>query len=340
MNSRETVKAVVSAAGGLVLLAGAALFGCNGTTPVPPPDGELGELCYDGRKVLIEPQGFDAKNPLWSPLCDKVVFEKYELPPYGDPWLCVYHIDEATFTQIDNTAPAPRLYDWSPDGEWIAYQSRDNFWLYIIRPDGSENITVNSGPMGSTGGSFSPDGEKLAYSCSDGLTIADISDPHNIEYETLPGFEDDDDSSGWEGEPLWSPDGRYIARKRVYEDSFDIAILTRVYVINPEAGDEGEWELLLEMPAEEGLFSLIDWSPNRRYLLLLLGSPDYEYSELCAYEVDTGGYTRITFSNKNYHIHAGDWGTNREIVFEEFDYKKSKDNPDGPYSTIYKIDAP
>ena len=338
MGKRKTVKAVVSAAGGFALLAGAVLFGCDDNAPVlPPDDGPLGEKYYDGRKVLIDPEGFDARNPLWSPLCDKVVFQKYELPLYGDKWLCIYDIGEGTFTDIDNAAPSPHLYDWSPDGEWIAYQSHYN--LYIIRPDGSENISV-SGAMGSAGGSFSPDGYKIVFMSTEGPTIADISDPYNIEFDLLPPFHNENDFGRWDGFPLWSPDGRYIARSRVYEDEFDRVILTRVYVIDPEAGQEGKWEFLFEMPVEEGLFILIDWSPNGRYLLLLLGSPDYEDSELCAYEVDTGAYTRITYSNKYYHLHAGDWGTNREIVFEEFDYGKYKNNHDGPWHVIYTIDAP
>jgi dipeptidyl aminopeptidase/acylaminoacyl peptidase len=335
MGKRKTVKAVVSAAGGLALFAGAVLSGSEGNAPVVPPDDG------DGRKVLIDPKGFDATNPKWSPSCDKVVFEKCELPLYGDQWLCIYDIDEATFTDIDNTALFPHLYDWSPDGEWIAYQSYNNRGLYIIRPDGSENLVVYSGAMGSTGGSFSPDGEKLAYGSRDGLTVADISNLYDIEYEVLPGFEDEEDSGRWEGGPLWSPDGRYIARSRVYEDNFDFVILTRVYVIDPEAGDEGEWELLFEMGVEEGLFFRCDWSSDGRYLLLLLTLPSgYECFELCAYEVDTGVFTRITHSNEHSRIEGGNWGNNGEIVFEVLDYKKRKDNPDGPWHVIYTIDAP
>lgn len=340
MKKRSTVKAVVSAVGGLALVAGAVLFGCDGNTPsIPPDDGPLDEKYYDGRKVLIDPDGFDARSPLWSPSCDKVVFQKYELPLYGDKWLCIYDIDEGTFTDIDNAAPSPRLYDWSPDGEWIAYQSHNNWGLYIIRPDGSENVFVYNPGIGSTSGSFSPDGEKIVFACTEGTMVADISDPYNIEFDLLPPFQDEDDFWYWDGFPHWSPDGRYIARMRVYEDEFDFVILTRVYVIDPEAGDEGKWELLFEESADEWVgLDPVGWSPDGRYLSLM-GSHNSD-TEIWAYELDTEMYYRITCSNLYSHPSYGDWGANGEVVFKEFDYAKYKNNPDGPWHVIYTIDGP
>lgn len=281
-------------------------------------------------------------RPRWSPSCDKVAFIRYELPLYGDSRLCIYDINEGTFTDLTNAAPAPFVYDWSPDGKWIAYQSNNNWGLYIIRPDGSENVLVYNPGIGSTGGSFSPSGEKIVFISTDGAMVADISNPHNIKYYLLPGFEDEEDTGRWDGPPLWGPDGKYIARRRVYEDNFNFTVLTRLYVINPETGDEGKWELLLEMPVEEGIFYHCDWSPDGRYLLLSLTlHSGYECFELCAYELDTGVFTRITYSNEYSRIEGGsNWGKNGGIIFEVFDYKKKKDNPDGPWRIIYTINAP
>lgn len=72
--------------------------------------------------------------------------------------------------------------DWSPDGQWIAYQSNDgstNSEIWIMRRDGSEKqrITHTTNNGWSRSPSWSPDGQFLAYiSNQNGSMGSDLGD--------------------------------------------------------------------------------------------------------------------------------------------------------------------
>lgn len=55
---------------------------------------------------------------------------------------------------------------WSPDGRWIAYETRvaGQFDIWLIDPDGSTNVPLVTNPRTDEGASWSPDGRKIVFS--------------------------------------------------------------------------------------------------------------------------------------------------------------------------------
>ncbi|MBW2371200.1 MAG: PD40 domain-containing protein [Deltaproteobacteria bacterium] len=66
-----------------------------------------------------------------------------------------------TYDGAYNTSPA-----WSPDGNWIAYESRvgGQFDIWIIDPAGTSSSPLVTHPRSDEGPTWSPDGRWLAFS--------------------------------------------------------------------------------------------------------------------------------------------------------------------------------
>ena len=86
----------------------------------------------------------------------------------GSPQLYIMNRDGSnlqrlTFTGSYNAAPT-----WSPDGRWIAYETRvrGQFDIWLIDPSGQINFPVIQHPKSDEGPTWSPDGRKLAFSSS------------------------------------------------------------------------------------------------------------------------------------------------------------------------------
>ena len=84
----------------------------------------------------------------------------------GAPQIYIMDLDSGnvrrlTFNGGYNTAPA-----WSPDGKWIAYESRvgGGFDLWLIDPEGTTNLPLVENPRNDVSATWSPDGRKIAFS--------------------------------------------------------------------------------------------------------------------------------------------------------------------------------
>jgi Tol biopolymer transport system component len=105
----------------------------------------------------------DEVHPAWSPDGRKIALSR-TTPNHGSNlWI----LDRGDQSVVEL---GPGLFpDWSPTGEWIAFQKpseRPPYWhgIWIIRPDGSEvRQVLASADFGAVDASWSPDGSLLGF---------------------------------------------------------------------------------------------------------------------------------------------------------------------------------
>lgn len=116
-------------------------------------------------EIFSYPNSID--NLSISPDKTKVVFEsKIYSNDENESELYIADLGEnGAITRLTQNLFADNRPRWSPDGQWIVYDSnRDgNRELYIIRPDGSEEKRVTNNSAEDENASWSPDGNWLAF---------------------------------------------------------------------------------------------------------------------------------------------------------------------------------
>lgn len=161
---------------------------------------------------VIRPDGSDARlitrnasGPSWSPDGTQIVFTrdvclKLTCPEADNPSeLFVVEVESGDVRRLTSN----RHYDggpsWSPDGDWIAFESERG--LSLMRPDGSDERRLtrkwfHSGP------SWSPDRKLIAFADYVDVYVIDVSGgrPQRLTENPGPDFH-----------PVWSPDGTKIA---------------------------------------------------------------------------------------------------------------------------------
>ncbi len=157
-------------------------------------------MAADGsdRKKEINIGGYD---PSWSPDGTRIALT-------SSSNIYIFHVNGDGLKQLTNNYATDDTPGWSPDGLKIVFESRrdNNYEIYTMNSDGSNQINVTYHPDYDAFPSWSPDGSKIAFtSARDGnaeiyLMNIDGSDPVNITRHPEGDFC-----------PSWSPDGSKIA---------------------------------------------------------------------------------------------------------------------------------
>ena len=162
-----------------------------------------------GEPIKITKSPGQDRFPCWSPDGKSIAFIRYSEPPKNESYLmniCIVSGEGGEVKQI--TSESDNVYwaciDWSPDGESIAYFSKDKT-IRVIPADGGEprviahvNKLSNHAEL-----AWSPDGKKLAYTCEGKIWIIAPDGGEPVEVKT-----------GMSAEAAkidWSPDGEKIA---------------------------------------------------------------------------------------------------------------------------------
>jgi serine/threonine-protein kinase len=148
------------------------------------------------------------------------------------------------------TTITPIIVTGIPDGGWIVFDSERNgsLDLFVVGSDGSDLRPLTTAPGIERGGTWSPDGTRIAFygATSDtspyDLFVMDADGTHPVNLTNTPDID--------ERYPTWSPDGTQIAFQRNSDEDFDL------YLINANGGG------LLELTSNDNADLGPDWSPD------------------------------------------------------------------------------
>jgi Tol biopolymer transport system component len=175
-----------------------------------------------GIQALPRARNEDMSWPAVSPDGRRIAFSQL-----GDIW--VVNADGSGEIRLTQSGAQDTRPGWSPDGEWIAFETdRDgNGEIYVMRPNGTGVRNVTNDPRNERGPAWSPDGQRIAFSSLEAganLEIATIT--INGADRVILTDNPDGDSS-----PAWSPDGRRIA----FSSTRDFT--TGIYLMDADGGN-------------------------------------------------------------------------------------------------------
>ena len=311
--------------------------------------------CNDG--VMAEPFvptpiafGDDGRRLLWQPAPGEKQCYHPDFSPDGTKLACRYSqgmeepaeliiLDIAT---LEITHIVPEEYcvmrpDWSPRGDWLAFQGSVAGFvaIWLCRPDGSELHRVSDGfgylPA------WNADGSRVYYVGEPGgatglsLKYYDLATGENV--VVIPGaFRGTEYRS-----PIPSPDDQCLTY-----GTFNTGVMSGdadvVMALSRIDGSSRRTVWPVSAVETDGGWP-VDWSPDGKYVLLAYESNNAMMG-LWTYEVKTGVIRQLTLNPSDGDgqiLMDGSWGPNGEIAF----------SPDSDYGHtpwrggwIYLIDAP
>ena len=204
-------------------------------------DGANHQFLTNGQSIVLTPR--------LSPDQRSIVYMSYE---NRRPAIYVYDRTTRKTRLIANNINLNFAPRFSPDGHWVLFSMSiaGNIDLYrVSSAGGGQPQRLTSAPGIDTGGSYSPDGSKIAFesdrSGSQQIYVmgSDGSNPQRISF-----------GGGRYATPAWSPRGDLIAFTRTGGGAF------RIGVMSPSGGGE---KLLTSSWGDEAP----SWAPNGRVLM-------------------------------------------------------------------------
>jgi serine/threonine-protein kinase len=169
--------------------------------------------------------------------------------PNGNGEMFVYDITRQTQARLNPEGANPV---WTADGQRVAFQLNSEgkvnlFWAPVDGSSPAERLATSDARQAA--GSFSADGQLLAFTQSGSATGSDIWILRLSDRTTIPFLQ----APGDQGAPKLSPDGRWLAY--VSDESGQ-----REIYVQPYPGPGGKWQISVEGGVEPA------WNPNGREL--------------------------------------------------------------------------
>ena len=212
--------------------------------------------------------------------------------------------------------PAASSARWSPDGEWVAYNTFPGHTLWRSRADGSERLQLTFSPMQVFGGVWSPDGRRIAFH------LLAPGKPGKIGVVPAGGGETQvllaEEKTG-EDSPNWSADGNSLLFIR---NTLDRDGNTTASVM---ASFDFRTGRVSELPGTAGLGPPA-WSPDGRYI----AAQSADFHQLMLLDSRAGQWAEVAHGG---FIHNPLWSRDGASILYQ-------DRAAGEEQTIYRVAIP
>jgi Tol biopolymer transport system component len=187
----------------------------------------------------------EGRNAAWpdvSPDGQWIVFFEGVYQQQED--IAIIHSDGTGYRKLTNDPFVDRHPRWSPDGQRIAFGSRQDTWdIWTINRDGSGLEPLTSGEENDLYPVWSPDGAYVAYLEDDRTTLISLTSTRSSTPSLPPLPDDDSRFIAWS----WSRDGTRLAGwRRIISTGRDAGIVvyslqSESYEILTESGRNPVW---------------------------------------------------------------------------------------------------
>ncbi|NML07006.1 Tol-Pal system protein TolB [Sphingomonas sp. G-3-2-10] len=230
-------------------------------------DGANHRFLTNGQTIVLTPR--------FSPDQSKIVYMSYE---QRKPAIYIYTMGTRRSHLVASNVNLNFAPRFSPDGRWVLFSMavNGNVDLYRVGSGGGGTPQrLTTAPGIDTGGSYSPDGNRIVFESDRGgrqqlyVMNADGSNQNRISF-----------GGGNYGTPAWSPRGDLIAFTKMGGGAF------RIGVMSP--GGSGE-KLLTNSWGDEGP----SWAPNGRVLMFFRSAQGSGRPDLWSVDVNAGHSRKI-----------------------------------------------
>lgn len=223
---------------------------------------------------------------------------------------------------ISNSAAVS--FRWSPDGTKLAYGTATPT-INVRNYDGTGNAVLRSGDDGLSNPTWSPIGDKILFTRTDGTYLLTTMNPD--------GTGADDITSAYSIEADWSPDGSKVVflgwngNTEIYTANADGTGLTRLtntstYEWQPRWSPDGT--KILYRNTSSATYQIYTMDPDGTDATQLTSSSDHNYSPAWSPDGAKIAFTRLT--DDHYDIYTMDTdGTDQTAILTGEDYVESID---------------